>query len=713
MTIGIFSLTLIPNSAYAQVSCPDCEIGDPRLTNIDINASTQNNSYENGDRVVVSGSITNFDYSEHSDIALTYRVLDTTGNILTVGQTLPNPKGIFSFDFLVGGSLYKETGNYSIQLIFGSVTDEISFRYSGGEFEPSLPGTSIPSPDPHSSSDAIIVVTIEGDHVFYLDSPNAIIRGSVKIFDFSPSDGIYFMKVTHIPTFKVLKDFEIYPKFLGDDVWGTQIAYSILDTDIQYGGQTLYGEFEIEVTSEFGGLVGRESFFIFESQESDDTPQPKVPEWVKSNAEWWADGLIDDHTFVSGIQYLIKEKILNVSVTPTQSSGSSEVPDWVKSNADWWARDLISEEEFLRAIEYLVKNSIIDVSEKSPNTLLYDDQDVMEQYEEGLISESQFEQKLSELGYTSEEIRQAKALTGKLEHQEGYQNPFISLRTDDNHYDEGDTIVVSGQVLRVLDDTTIILQTWFDGNMIDISQFFPARDGSYSHTMIPEPKKEILETRDSFEVQIPGGGTFDVEYAIRDGTLKDMILIPDDYTLEILIDAPDEGSISLKLPREAIDAKNQNGQDEVFIILFDNIQSPYEETETNSQSRVITLRFEEGDSYIEIIGNKVIGNVVDSTPYGNSGISSNSVFSIIPAKPNVGSSFRVTGDNFGASQEFGFLLNSQKLGSFSTDSVGHFVSTFEIPNTQNAERVNFIVRDSTGEEINISVRLGDEGVRVY
>ena len=27
-----------------------------------------------------------------------------------------------------------------------------------------------------------------------------------------------------------------------------------------------------------------------------------IPEWIKSNAEWWAAGQIDDNTFVSGIK---------------------------------------------------------------------------------------------------------------------------------------------------------------------------------------------------------------------------------------------------------------------------------------------------------------------------------------------------------------------------------------------------------------------------
>jgi hypothetical protein len=62
--------------------------------------------------------------------------------------------------------------------------------------------------------------------------------------------------------------------------------------------------------------------------------------------------------------------------------------------------------------------------------------------------------------------------------------PFLTVKTDDNHYDEGDTVVVSGQVQTVIVETPIILQIWSQGNMIDIAQFFPAQDGSYSTTII-------------------------------------------------------------------------------------------------------------------------------------------------------------------------------------------------------------------------------------
>ena len=82
-----------------------------------------------------------------------------------------------------------------------------------------------------------------------------------------------------------------------------------------------------------------------------------------------------------------------------------------------------------------------------------------------------------------------------------------------------------------------------------------------------------------------------------------------------------------------------------------------------------------------------------------------STFRIVPEKPNAGSSIRVTGDKFGASQELDFYINSEKIGSFETDKNGHFMTTMKIPANQEAERVDFKVKDKEGEEKKVSLRI--------
>jgi hypothetical protein len=39
----------------------------------------------------------------------------------------------------------------------------------------------------------------------------------------------------------------------------------------------------------------------------------KIHDWVMNNAGWWADGQIDDNSFVQGIQFMIKEGLMKIS----------------------------------------------------------------------------------------------------------------------------------------------------------------------------------------------------------------------------------------------------------------------------------------------------------------------------------------------------------------------------------------------------------------
>ncbi len=34
--------------------------------------------------------------------------------------------------------------------------------------------------------------------------------------------------------------------------------------------------------------------------------QSLIPDWIKTNAGWWAEGTVDDETFLNGIEFLIE-----------------------------------------------------------------------------------------------------------------------------------------------------------------------------------------------------------------------------------------------------------------------------------------------------------------------------------------------------------------------------------------------------------------------
>jgi len=89
----------------------------------------------------------------------------------------------------------------------------------------------------------------------------------------------------------------------------------------------------------------------------------QIPEFFKNVANWWSDGLVEDAEFVDGIEFLINEKIIDIPNLPKSTAGGSEdtVPDWIRQNVGWWANGLISDEDFVLGIKYLVEHGIITI----------------------------------------------------------------------------------------------------------------------------------------------------------------------------------------------------------------------------------------------------------------------------------------------------------------------------------------------------------------
>jgi len=221
------------------------------------------------------------------------------------------------------------------------------------------------------------------------------------------------------------------------------------------------------------------------------------------------------------------------------------------------------------------------------------------------------------------------------------QGQLIFVETSENSYEEGERIVVSGNVTSIIAETPVTLQIFNQGTLVDIAQIGVAQDGNFATTFNtggPLWKKDgtyivralygtttietsfefftkgtLRETTDSFEVDAGSYGTFDVDYTIRGATIKDMVVDSNIFALIVTLESSDDGAITLELPRESIDAKTMNDQDDDFIILIDGAEVPYTDISKDSEYRTITIDFEQGDGDIEIIGTFVIpefGNIV-------------------------------------------------------------------------------------------------------
>ena len=118
-----------------------------------------------------------------------------------------------------------------------------------------------------------------------------------------------------------------------------------------------YVEFDVELQSKQSVSGSLETL----------TPAPvesetSIPSWIKNNAGWWADGLIDDGSFVSGIQWLISNGVMNIPSTEQGTGSDDVIPSWIKNNAGWWADGMIPDDAFVSGLQWLISNGIMKIS---------------------------------------------------------------------------------------------------------------------------------------------------------------------------------------------------------------------------------------------------------------------------------------------------------------------------------------------------------------
>jgi len=96
----------------------------------------------------------------------------------------------------------------------------------------------------------------------------------------------------------------------------------------------------------------------------------QIPGWVKNVAGWWAVGIVSETEFVSGIEYLINNNIILLDFVPcndetqSQYGNTKSIPDWIKNNANWWSENLINDIDFINGLQYLIEHKIIKIDNK-------------------------------------------------------------------------------------------------------------------------------------------------------------------------------------------------------------------------------------------------------------------------------------------------------------------------------------------------------------
>ena len=159
------------------------------------------------------------------------------------------------------------------------------------------------------------------------------------------------------------------------------------------------------------------------------------------------------------------------------------------------------------------------------------DELLIEQLLAGEISEKEFQEKLTELGYDDEEIRRLTGSIGELPHQRGPQTP------------QREPVPVDGSDFKII-------------------------------------------------------------YAMSEGMVKQIYPDEDAKSLFVNIDSVSSGTLVIKLPREVIDAKFGEGDDDFFVVI-DGEETSFDEAKAEDE-RTLTIDYPAGAEEIEIIGTSVV-----------------------------------------------------------------------------------------------------------
>ena len=226
--------------------------------------------------------------------------------------------------------------------------------------------------------------------------------------------------------------------------------------------------------------------------------------------------------------------------------------------------------------------------------------------------------------------------TGTTNSTLGNTNPSassITVTTDKPSYNDGDKITISGSTKDYISNTpvTVIVRNPI-GNVIKVDQVDLGTDRTFSTTL--SPGGPLWQAAGTYSVMVEFGskdrsatttfqftgsssnqgktvkvdGTdFSVTYSITNGKVLGIKADVPSKSLIVSIQTTGDGVLTITLPRGLIDAKKSDNQtDDKFFVLTDGQEADFQETNTASTDRTLSIPFSDGTSEIEIIGTWIV-----------------------------------------------------------------------------------------------------------
>ena len=191
----------------------------------------------------------------------------------------------------------------------------------------------------------ITIDFISGDTID-LDKNPQMIRADIQIQNYNPQDGYHFMQVIRLSDGEIIKDTEILPKVIDDDLFGVQILHYLEPGNNE---SNIIGDYGLRIYSEYGSSETVSTFSIVKSSMPVIVTQNTIEELVTPEEE---------------SEPVEEVEALKVEALQVEDSIQSEskIPPWVHDIFVWYAEEIISEDELLTAIEYLISQEILNVN---------------------------------------------------------------------------------------------------------------------------------------------------------------------------------------------------------------------------------------------------------------------------------------------------------------------------------------------------------------
>lgn len=214
--------------------------------------------------------------------------------------------------------------------------------------------------------------------------------------------------------------------------------------------------------------------------------------------------------------------------------------------------------------------------------------------------------------------------------------PMISATTDKKVYKQGDAIIVTGHIKSVIKNAPVTMQVLDkNNNLVHIAQIDITNDGNFvyrfkvegplwkgygdytirtqygfvnvgSIVLFSVEQEEVPYSKLFYVHDKTSGQVFAVNYTMTTGNLTDISIDPVNLSLVLHMMPNNNGYITLNIPRQLLDARTEDGNDEGFLVFNDGRETSVSSDSSDKYSRIITIPFEMRDSEIDIIGTQVV-----------------------------------------------------------------------------------------------------------